>query len=162
MQVIISFRCGRISVISAHPIFHFEYVNAFPDRRCASSITASRRPEPSVPLPCYQPPLYVDITAKAQGYMDVLAFYSFLRKNLISRCQRKAIFHFPRRPVYMHIDMLRVDHLKASRCIERGKGAFTLFINIFCSFVIPPQYWCYTCREGNMITQGTLWFMYAS
>lgn len=65
-----------------------------------------------LPLRSYQMPLYVDITAEAPGYMDVLAFYSFLRKNLISRCQRKAIFHFPRRPLYMHIDVLRVDHQK--------------------------------------------------
>lgn len=67
-----------------------------------------------MPLHSHQIQLYVDITAKAQGYMDVLAFYSFLRKNLISRCQRKAISHFPRRPVYMHIDMLQVDHRKLS------------------------------------------------
>lgn len=49
----------------------------------------------TLPLLLHELPLYVDITAKALGYMDVLAFYSFSRKNLISRCQRKAIFHFP-------------------------------------------------------------------
>lgn len=66
----------------------------------------------NVPLPlrCHEVPIYVDITAKALGYMDVLTFYSFSGKNLISRCQRKAIFHSPWRPVYMHIDMSGVDH----------------------------------------------------
>lgn len=60
----------------------------------------------TLPLRSHPRPFYVDITAKAPGYMDVLAFYSFLRKNLISRCQRKAIFHLPHRPVYMHVDVL--------------------------------------------------------
>lgn len=60
----------------------------------------------------------MQITVESPGYMDVLAFYSFSGKNLISRCQRKAIFHFPCRPVYMHIDMLRVDHLNICRPLQ--------------------------------------------
>lgn len=67
-----------------------------------------------LPLHSHPRPFYVDITAKAPGYMDVLAFYSFFEKKSNFKVSKKS--HFPSSaPSSLYAcRCARVDHQKVT------------------------------------------------